>query len=83
MLIYSSGLKVSEVVKLRVEDIDTQRKLIYVRNAKGRKDRYTILSEVAMKTLKLYIGSCQPKRWLFPSKKCKFTYNYKNSTKDF
>ena len=81
MLIYSSGLRVSEVVNLRVEDIDAQRKLIYVRNAKGRKDRYTILSEVAMKTLKLYTESCQPKRWLFPSKNVK--YSYKNSTKDF
>jgi len=68
ILIYSSGLRVSEVVNLKIEDIDAQRKLIHVRNAKGRKDRYTILSEVAMKTLKLYIESCQPKRWLFPSK---------------
>jgi len=65
MLIYSSGLRVSEVVKLRVEDIDAQRKLIYVRNAKGRKDRYTILSEVAIETLRKYQEKYKPQKWLF------------------
>ncbi len=49
MLTYSAGLRVSEVVRLKVENIDMQRKLIYIHSAKGRKDRYTILSEVAMK----------------------------------
>jgi len=54
MLTYSAGLRVSEVVRLRIEDIDTQRKLIHIRGAKGRKDRYTILSEVALDTIKEY-----------------------------
>jgi len=68
MLVYSGGLRISEVVKLKAENIDTQRKLIHIQGAKGRKDRYTILSDVALKTLKLYIDSFQPKEWLFPSK---------------
>ncbi len=68
MLTYSAGLRVSEVVKLKLEDIDTERKLIHIRGAKGRKDRYTILSDVAMNTLKLYIESYHPENWLFPSK---------------
>jgi len=50
MLMYSAGLEVSEVVRLRVEDVDVKRRLIRVRGGKGRKDRYTILSEVALKT---------------------------------
>lgn len=65
MLVYSAGLRVSEVVKLKVEDIDSGRKLIHVRGAKGRKDRYTILSDVALKTLKEYQKMYQPQKWLF------------------
>ena len=42
MLIYSAGLRVSEVVKLKLEDIDAERGLIHIKGAKGRKDRYTI-----------------------------------------
>ncbi len=54
MLMYSAGLRVGEVVKLKIEDIDVKRRLIRVRGGKGRKDRYTILSEVALKTFKEY-----------------------------
>jgi len=68
MFVYSGGLRISEVVKLKAENIDTQRKLIHIHGAKGRKDRYTILSDVALKTSKLYIDFFQPKEWLFPSK---------------
>jgi hypothetical protein len=39
---YSAGLRVSEVVKLRVQDIDTKRNMIHIKEAKGRKDRYTV-----------------------------------------
>jgi len=41
MLVYSAGLRVSEVVKLRPEDIDSKRKLVHIKGAKGRKDRYS------------------------------------------
>jgi site-specific recombinase XerD len=66
MLIYSAGLRVSEVVKLRPENVDTKRKLIHIRCAKGRKDRYTLLSDTAMETLSFYLKSYQPEKWLFP-----------------
>lgn len=66
VLIYSAGLRVSEVVRLQPEDIDYERKLIHLHNAKGRKDRYTILSQVAEKYLKVYIKEYRPERWLFP-----------------
>lgn len=45
MLAYASGLRVGEVVRLRVEDLDGERRLIHVRGAKGRKDRYTVFPE--------------------------------------
>ena len=66
MLAYSAGLRVSEVVKLRVQDIDTERKMIFIKAAKGRKDRYTVLSEVALRVLREYWKAYQPKNWLFP-----------------
>jgi site-specific recombinase XerD len=44
MLIYSAGLRVGEVVRLKPEDIDTERRLIRIKGGKGRKDRYTLLS---------------------------------------
>ena len=67
MLVYSSGLRVSEVVKLKYEDIDTERKLIHIRGAKRRKDRYTILSDVAMEAIIGYLEEYGQSKWLFPS----------------
>jgi len=69
MLIYSAGLRVSEVVRLRVSDIDGQRRLIRVRGGKGRKDRYTLLSEMVLKLLREYWKAYRPKDWLFPGQK--------------
>jgi site-specific recombinase XerD len=69
MLVYSSGLRVSEVVKLKIQDLDFKRSMIYIKGAKGRKDRYTLFSDVAQKTLKVYIEATNPKEWLFPGQK--------------
>ena len=66
MFVYSAGLRVSEVVRLKPEDIDSKRMLIHVRGAKGRKDRYTLLSESALKVLKEYLDRYKPALWLFP-----------------
>jgi len=65
MLVYASGLRVSEVVKLRVEDIDRDRMLLNIRGAKGRKDRCTMLSHTALETLNEYIEKYNPGKWLF------------------
>ncbi|SFN05335.1 site-specific tyrosine recombinase/integron integrase [Thermodesulforhabdus norvegica] len=65
MFMYSAGLRVGEVVRLRVEDMDVERRLIRIRGGKGRKDRYTILSEVASKTLKEYLRKYKPEKRLF------------------
>ena len=69
MLVYSVGLRVSEVVKLRPKDIDASRHMIRIRGAKGQKDRYTVLSEVALQTLREYWKIYRPKKWLFPGSK--------------
>jgi site-specific recombinase XerD len=54
MVIYSSGLRVSEVLNLRVTDIDSKLMRIRVNQGKGRKDRYTLLSEGILKRLRAY-----------------------------
>lgn len=64
---YSAGLRVGEVVKLKVADINTDRKLIHIRQGKGRKDRYTVLSDIALQVLHEYQRKYNPKEWLFPS----------------
>ena len=66
MVAYSAGLRVSEVARLKVEDIDSERGVIRVRRAKGRKDRYTTLSEILLETLRAYWKSSKPDQWLFP-----------------
>ena len=67
MLIYSGGLRVSEVVKLRPEDIDSKRRLVFIKGAKGRKDRYSLVSEAALETLREYWKKFEPSsKWLFP-----------------
>jgi len=66
MLVYSAGLRVSEVVNLRPDDLDEERGLIRVRGGKGRKDRYTVLSNVAMQAVKAYQSSYPTGPWLFP-----------------
>lgn len=64
--IYSAGLRVSEVVKLKVNDIDSERMLIHIVQGKGKKDRYTTLSEIALTELRNYARKYKPDTWLFP-----------------
>ena len=66
MLIYSSGMRVGEVVRLRPEDIDSERKLIRVRGGEGRKDRYTVLSDFALNVIREYYLAWKPEKYLFP-----------------
>ncbi|WP_243117021.1 site-specific tyrosine recombinase/integron integrase [Natranaerovirga hydrolytica] len=65
-LIYSAGLRVGEVVRLKLDDIDSKRMLIRISQGKGRKDRYTILSELTLKQLRKYYILYKPEQWLFP-----------------
>jgi integrase/recombinase XerD len=64
-LIYSSGLRISEAINMKITDIDSQRMLIHVKNAKGQKDRYTLLSIKILELLKEYYKIYKPKTYLF------------------
>ncbi len=65
MLIYSAGLRVGESVRLKISDIDGQRKMIHLHGAKGKKDRYTLLSDAALNALREYYKKYKPKEFLF------------------
>ena len=69
MTCYGAGLRISEVVHLRVDDIDSSRMLIHVREGKGAKDRYTMLSPKLLELLRLYWRFQRPPEWLFPAVK--------------
>jgi len=64
-LLYSAGLRRSELLNLKLADIDSQRMLLHIRDAKGNKDRYTLLSEKVLKDLRLYYQVYKPKSYLF------------------
>lgn len=66
LLMYSAGLRVGEVVRLRLGDLDVERKTLHIRQGKGRKDRMTLLSDVAYGLLRQYLEEEQPGDWLFP-----------------
>jgi len=66
MTTYAAGLRVSEVVNLRVADIDSQRKMLRIEQGKGRKDRYVMLSNKLLILLRQYWKVAQPEHWLFP-----------------
>ncbi|MDR3275586.1 MAG: site-specific integrase [Treponema sp.] len=66
MLAYSSGLRVSEAVTLKRDQIDLARKTVFVRGGKGRKDRYTMLSDVVAESLREYYKLFTIDNWLFP-----------------
>ena len=68
MTIYAAGLRVSEVANLRLTDIDSRKMQIYVSLAKGKKDRYCILSKKNLEVLRNYFEEYKPKDWLFPNK---------------
>jgi len=64
-LTYSVGLRVSEVVNLKIEDIDSKRMLIHIKNAKGEKDRIVPLSQTVLILLREYWKEYKPKIYLF------------------
>ncbi len=64
-LAYSAGLRISEVVRLRVADINFERRALFIHDSKGRKDRYVILAQEAEQLLRDYIQQFKPRYWLF------------------
>lgn len=64
-VIYGCGLRISECINLKVEDIDSNNMRVWVRNAKGSKDRITLLSPSLLEQLRAYYKLYRPKEWLF------------------
>ena len=67
ILMYSSGLRVSEAVNLRITDIRRDKMLIFVAQGKGAKDRYAVLSQRCLRELETYWRLRRPKEYFFPS----------------
>ena len=65
MTIYGAGLRLSEIVKLKVSDIDSKTMRIFINYGKGGKDRYSILSHTNLEVLRDYWKQYKPKEWLF------------------
>jgi len=70
MTVYAAGLRVSEVCALRVADIDSQpdRMCLRIRQGKGGRDRYTLLSPTLLEGLRRYWRAERPREWLFPNR---------------
>ena len=64
-LLYSTGLRLSELAHLRIKDIDSKSMRIKVVQGKGRKDRFTILSASVLQELRTYYLQCRPVEYLF------------------
>jgi integrase/recombinase XerD len=68
MTAYSAGLRVSELVNLKITDIDAKRMTLRVKQGKGGKDRYAILSQNLLVELRQYWRRYRPSIWLFPNR---------------
>jgi len=64
-MLYSAGLRRSEIINLKIEDVDSKRMLIKVTNGKGKKDRLTLLSNTLLEDLRGYYKKYRPTTYLF------------------
>ena len=77
---YSAGLRVSEIVKLKIADINSGRMQIFVERAKGKKDRYVNLSPVLLKILRKYIQEYKPRPTVYLFESAQTLSAYPNRT---
>lgn len=80
---YGCGLRLSELLHLRVTDIDSARMVIHVRQGKGAKDRLVPLSRRLLQELRAYWRLCQPRTWLFPGQTADGTMTSSNVQRRF
>jgi site-specific recombinase XerD len=64
-LCYGMGLRVSEIVNLKITDIDSDRMLVHIEAAKGKKDRYVTLPNSVLEELRIYFTEYRPRNYLF------------------
>jgi site-specific recombinase XerD len=67
--LYGSGLRRSELLNLKIRDIDSKRMLVRIEGSKGNKDRQTLLSKTALNDLRRYYIKYEPQKYLFEGKK--------------
>ena len=72
-LLYGCGLRCFEVRSVKLADLDFDRKMLHVRQGKGKKDRYVPLNDMLIRGLKSYIEAEQPQTWLFNGKEQEIT----------
>jgi len=65
---YAAGLRLGEVLRLKLSDIDSGRMILRVEQGKGKKDRNVMLGPALLESLRVYWKSCKPREWLFPGK---------------
>lgn len=73
---YSAGLRRSEIANIRLEDIDLTKRKIFIRSAKGRKDRYSVISDRIRGYIEAYLEKEQPKVYFFEGEQPGTTYSY-------
>ena len=64
-LIYSAGLRISELINMRKENILVDRKMVFIKGGKGMKDRYSILADTTLSMINHYIKEYKPEKYLF------------------
>ena len=64
-LLYAGGLRISEVINLKLTNVQSGRNLLLIRGGKGKKDRTTLLSQKLLESLRAYYKEYRPKAWLF------------------
>lgn len=64
-LLYAGGLRIGEVINLKLTDVQSERNLLLIRGGKGKKDRTTLLSQRLLESLRAYYKAYKPKVWLF------------------
>jgi site-specific recombinase XerD len=69
-LAFSTGMRVSEIINLKIKDFDLDRNLILIKNAKGRKDRIVPLSEKVRSVIRVYFSEYKPEEYLFNGQCC-------------
>jgi integrase/recombinase XerD len=82
---YSAGLRVSEVVSLKISDVDSQRMTLFIERAKGKKDRVVNLSPLLLDILRVYIKKCNPRplKYLFEGERPGEPYSIRSAQQVF
>ena len=74
-VMYDCGLRISEVCKIKIADIDLDRKMLHIRKSKGRKDRYVPISDMTIRGIRKYLEAEKPQIWLFNGQKTGAAYS--------